>query len=145
MGTSAACMWATIYYAVHEMGVLIPDYTDSLLLFLRFIDDIIGIWIGSETDWISLKKDTNNFGILTWEFEEPTPSVTFLDLTISINNNYITTQTYQKDLNLYQYITPRSNHPKTMMKGIIFSLLKTYKLQNTRTEDYHKMAVKLFN
>ena len=26
MGTSAACMWATIYYAVHESNKLIPTY-----------------------------------------------------------------------------------------------------------------------
>ena len=24
MGTSAACMWATIYFGVHESGILIP-------------------------------------------------------------------------------------------------------------------------
>ena len=44
MGTSAACMWATIYYAIHEMGCLIPSYGSHLPLFYRFIDDIIGVW-----------------------------------------------------------------------------------------------------
>ena len=24
MGTSSACMWATIYFATHDMGTLIP-------------------------------------------------------------------------------------------------------------------------
>ena len=45
MGTSAACMWAMIYFAVHEMGTLIPKYGSRLLLFGKFIDDIIGVWI----------------------------------------------------------------------------------------------------
>ena len=33
MGTSAACMWATIYFAIREMGTLIPTYECQLLLF----------------------------------------------------------------------------------------------------------------
>ena len=43
MGTSAACMWATIYFAVHEMGFIIPKIGNNLLLFLRFIDYIVEI------------------------------------------------------------------------------------------------------
>ena len=31
-----------------------------------------------------------------------------------------------------------------MMKGIIFSLMKNYKRQNTKQHDYEKMALKLF-
>ena len=47
MGTSAACMWATIYFAVHKNLVLLPKYGQHLLVFRRFIDDIFGIWIPS--------------------------------------------------------------------------------------------------
>lgn len=43
MGTSGACMWATIYFAVRDMGTLIPDCGTHLPLFLCFIDNIIGI------------------------------------------------------------------------------------------------------
>ena len=148
MGTSAACMWATIYFAVHEMGSIIPKYGNKLLLFLRFIDDIVGIWVGNPLDasWDDFKKEVNNFGILEWEFEEPSQKVNFLDLTISIeNDSFITTKTFQKAMNLYQYLSPMSNHPPGMMKCIIYSLLKTYKNQNTYLEDYLDVVVKLFN
>ena len=43
MGTSAACMWATIYFAVHETETLLPTYGRHLLIFKRFIDDMFGI------------------------------------------------------------------------------------------------------
>ena len=91
MGTSAACMWATIYFAVHEISTLIPKFNTKLLLLLRFIDDIMGIWIGNplDQDWKDFKRETNNFGILEWEFEEPSKKVNFLDLTITIENNKI--------------------------------------------------------
>jgi len=66
MGTSAVCMWATIYFVVHKMGTLKPTYGHTMLFFKRFIDDIFRIWIddGHGDDWQDLKKETNNFGIL---------------------------------------------------------------------------------
>ena len=68
----------------------------------------------------------------------------FLDLTISIERSRISTKTYQKDLNLYQYIMPQSNHLPRMMKGIIYSLMRNYKRQSTTYIDYKEMATKLF-
>ena len=47
-------------------------------------------------------------------------------------------------MNLYQYIPPHSAHPPGMCKGIIYSLLRNYYLQNTEKSDYNKMAVLLF-
>ncbi|KAL7523890.1 hypothetical protein ACHAWF_002629, partial [Thalassiosira exigua] len=98
--------------------------------------------------------------ILRWDFDEPSTSVVFLDLNLRIENNRIITSTYQKPINLYQYLPPTSAHPPGMMKGIIFSLMKNYKRQNskgiifslmknykrqnTRQHDYEKMALKLF-
>ncbi|KAL7532166.1 hypothetical protein ACHAWF_004034 [Thalassiosira exigua] len=84
MGTSAACMLANIYYAVHEMSLLIPKYRNNLLLFLQYIDDVFGIWIddGNPTRWQEFQWDVDNFGILMWEFEELSTSVDFLDLAI---------------------------------------------------------------
>ena len=147
MGTSAACMWATIYFAVHENTTLLPKYQRNLLVYRRFIDDIFGIWIPDASNpsaWTSFQNDTNNFGILSWEFDALSHQVNFLDLTISIEDNLIATKTYQKSMNLYQYITPTSNHPLRMMKGIIYSLLRNYHRQNSRFSDYKQMAHLLF-
>ena len=66
MGTSAACMWATIYFTSHETNTLIPKHGHKLLYFRRFIDDIFGIWIGNTTsDWAAFCNDVDNFGVLT--------------------------------------------------------------------------------
>jgi len=105
---------------------------------------MFGVWVGSDEEWITFKNDVSNFRILTWEFEEQCSSLAFLDLTISIESNRISTRTYQKALNLYQYISPTSEHPKSMMKGIIHSLLQNYHRKNTKLEDYYKMATKLY-
>ena len=65
----------------------------------RFIDDLIGIWTGTDTEWEQFKQDVNNFGILTWDIEDPSDSKIFLDLTITIERGRIITTTYQKALN----------------------------------------------
>ena len=88
-------MWATIYFAVHENLTILPKYGLHLLLYKRFVDDIFGIWVPADespNNWANFKQDTNNFGILTWEFEEPSSEVNFLDLTIKIEGNTVTTK-----------------------------------------------------
>ena len=91
------------------------------------------IWVGnpSESSLDEFKEGINNFGILEWEIENPPKRVNFLDLTISIENKMITTKTFQKAMNLYQYISPVSNRPVNMIKSIVYILLKIHKNQNT--------------
>ncbi|KAL7523901.1 hypothetical protein ACHAWF_000737 [Thalassiosira exigua] len=148
MGTSAACMWATIYFWVHERN-LIASYSTHLFFLQRFINDMFGIWIpnmpATITAWTSFQSNVNNFGILTWEFSELSKSVDFLDLTLTIDHNEISAKTYQKSMNLYQYIPPTSAHPPSMMKGVIYILMRTYFVQNTKRSDYLDMAQKLFD
>ena len=43
MGTSAAVMWATLYFGYHKAHCLISKYKNNFLYFKRFIDDIFGI------------------------------------------------------------------------------------------------------
>ena len=72
MGTSAACMWATIYVTVREMGKIMPRHGKHLPLMLRFKDDINKIWVGDPRgmEWKEFKKDVSKVGTLTWTFEE---------------------------------------------------------------------------
>ena len=48
MGTSCACMYSTIVYTYHEKKHLLPLFQSNILLYARFMDDILGIWIESE-------------------------------------------------------------------------------------------------
>lgn len=44
MGTPSACMYATVYYAVHEIEVLLRKYREYIILYKRLIDDGLVIW-----------------------------------------------------------------------------------------------------
>ena len=65
----------------------------------------------------------NNYPGLTWEFNEPSNKVDFMDLTISIHNGKITTSLFEKPLNLHLYIAPHSAHPPGLLPGIVHSTL----------------------
>ena len=146
MGTSAACMWATIYFSVHESDCLLPGFGDKLFLYVRYIDDIFGIWIGdSDEDWKQFQLATNSFGMLKWKFSELAYSIDFLDLTVKVNNGGTTVRTYQKLMNLYQYISPHSAHPPGLIKGMIYGLVKTYHRQNSDERDYISIVSLLHN
>ena len=77
MGTSAACVWAAVYFAVHGMGFIIQKNSNKLLLFLRFIDDIVEIRIGGplKISWGEFKKEYNNLEILWRKFEEQSKKI----------------------------------------------------------------------
>lgn len=148
MGTSAACMYATLYYAYHERLTLLPFFSTKLLYFRRFIDDIIGIWWDArdELEW-KVFQEALPFGSLQWETTKLCEQVVYLDLQITINNKTrkLETTTYQKQMNLFLYIPPHSAHPTGVLKSIIFSNLRRYWIQNTHRADYVTTAAAFAN
>jgi hypothetical protein len=125
MGVSPSCMYATLYFAVHE-ETLLTKYPE-LRLYKRYIDDVIGIWIPrtihDDSRWQQFQKDMNNFGRLRWTFSERTQTVNFLDLTISIHDGFINTKLYDKPENLYLYLPATSAHPFGTLKGLIHGMV----------------------
>ena len=111
-------------------------------LMVRYIDDLLGVaLIGGEDglsnhEWSNFKRDMDDFGILTWEVNDPSTTVDYLDVTLKIENGEIISKTYQKPINLYQYITPNSAYPPGRIKGVIHSMVLQYYRQNSHNEDF---------
>ena len=128
MGTTPALPYATIYYGIHEKQFL-PHQSQRIIYYQRFIDDVIGVWCSNKNpqldalEWNAFKNKMNEFPGLTWEFSEPSTSVDFMDMTITINkSNKIETTLFEKRLNLHLYI-PHSAHPPGLLPGIVYSTL----------------------
>jgi hypothetical protein len=139
MGTSAAVMWATLYFAYHEVHTLIPNHGQHLFYFKYFIDDMFGVWIGNATtQWSAFCNDMNIFGELTWDIfkRKLSTSVDFLDLTLTIRGNKIVSRTYRKEMNLYLYTPPASAHPAGCIKGTVSGLVCCYYAQSTSHHDF---------
>ena len=147
MGTPPACCYATIYYAVRE-NYLLQKYSDNLFFYRRYIDDIFGIWIPNNPalSFEDFAKDLK-YHKLRWETNEPSPSVVFLDMVITIKNNTITTKLYEKILNLYLYISPFSSHSPGVLSGLIIgNILRIYHLcseSSVRQNYYQKFFLRL--
>jgi len=137
MGTPAACAYATISFGQHENSRILPTYHSQLIYYKRYIDDIFAIWLPPDrqkiSTWNKFKEDLNNWGSLEWAIEEPSLATTFLDLNLRLMGNSIKTSTYQKPMNLYLYIPPKSSHPPSCLKGLISGEIRRYFLQNSPT------------
>jgi hypothetical protein len=145
MGTPVACSYATVTYGQHENSNILTEFQPQLLYYRRYIDDFFGIWlpppVNNNDTWNRFKTTLNNWGTLEWIIDTPSLQTIFLDLNISLKNSTITTSTFQKNLNLYLYIPPRSAHPPSCLKGLIAGELRRYRLQNN-TEDFVSIATK---
>jgi hypothetical protein len=104
---------------------------------MRYIDDIFGIWIPPETEqettWRNFKERINDWGTLRCSIKNPSNKTIFLDLNIELQDSKISTSTYQKSLNLYLYIPPRSGHPPSCLKGLTSGELGTTCYKTTQS------------
>jgi hypothetical protein len=125
MGTPPAPPWATIFFALKEMGLL-QKWSTFLHFYKQFIDDVLGVWLvhpDPEFDkkmWLEIQEDMNSWFGLEWVCTDLTTSVYFMDLTITIADGRLETTLFEKAQNLYLYIPPHSSHPRGVFTGLIF-------------------------
>lgn len=124
MGICPAPPIAIIFFAVHE-EYLLSKWGSSIFFYLRFIDDVFGIWltnpdrITDESEWEKFQEDMNKFNGLPWEFTKRTSKVDFMDMTISINGNKLSTDLFEKEMALYLFIPPHSAHTPSSIIGLV--------------------------
>jgi hypothetical protein len=130
MGTPPTVIYATLYYAIHELSMP-ASFKLCLALYKRYIDDGIGIWLSTDpTTWSDFKSWIGSFGTLCWTFTEPSLQIDYLDITIHINSEQKIQRTlYKKALNLYLYLPPHSSHPPGVLTGLIYGMIcRVYRL-----------------
>lgn len=149
MGTPCAVPYATIYFAVHEEYVILPEFGEYMPYFGRFVDDKAIIWTGSEADYARFNERMDECGLLRWEAEPLADCINFLDVTLEFKiledgTKDVKSKPYFKPTNLYQYIPPRSAHPIDQLRSLIYGRLRAFKIQSSYVEDYEDCAKLLF-
>jgi hypothetical protein len=151
MGTPPAPAYANLYFGAHEHRRL-PEWTASLALYKRYIDDIFGIWIcdpnaaEDQRKWLEFQQQWNSFGQLEWEFSEHTTTINYLDLTISLDpHQQISTKLFEKPQNIYAYLSPLSCHPPGMIKGLIFGEVNRICKLTSKRSDRELSISKLYH
>ena len=150
MGTPLAPPYATIYYGIQKktsyqnttnMSYSINDLSTMYLVF----GYPTPIPKPMPSYGMNSSKSMNAFPRLTWEFEDPSDKVNFMDLTITIKNGHVSTSLFEKPINQHLYIPPHSAHPPGLLPGIghstlfrIFTLCSDHEDRVLRTRVFFK-------
>ena len=128
MGTPPAPPYAILYFAIKELELI--RFNNRISYYKRYIDDVLAVWLTDtdaeqdEIEWQSFQDCMNDWGDLKWTFSERSKKAVFLDLELSMDNEgAVTTQLYEKAMNLYLYLPPHSAHPPGVLKGLIFGTI----------------------
>ena len=89
----------------------------TLVEYVRFVDDIWGIWTHEEEALIQFHKQANSiYTRIEVHLRYSTESIEFLDTVISIVDGSIKTSFFCKPTDTHQYFHRTSDHPKTVKK-----------------------------
>ena len=86
----------------------------------------------------------NSFGSLEWEFSELRKTIDFMDVRLTITPTGIKSTLYEKPMNLYIYLPPRSAHPPGVLPGLIIGMAKQIYALTTEQPDQIKSLRRLF-
>ena len=139
MGSKSSVIYAIVFMWWLETYKIFRNWKGSPLnMYNRFIDDLFGIWAGTEEELLEFVEHCNNqhsFIKFKANYDIETKSVPFLDTVVSIDQNgYIQTDLYKKPTDTAAYLLPQSCHPGHITKNIPYSLafrLKRICSQNT--------------
>ena len=130
-----------VFYVLRQVvyGPSGSDAPPDLLGLKRFVDDLGGLWSGSEEDFISWSNDVNarlvEFGLSikedptnTWDFNHPGVFTVFLDIKFQFD----TTEGLKTDVNTKEtdsrvYLHFTSYHPRQTFPSIVYSQALRYR------------------
>ena len=145
MGAAFSPTVANIFMYVILQKFLLTQPTQPYYL-KRYIDDILMIWTGTPSQLGSFLQNLNHFHpSLSFSHQQSTSSIDFLDLTIYKGpsfdfTNILDFKTFQKKLNLYQYLHFRSDHPKSIFKALVKGECVRYVKTNSTAESYNSVV-----
>jgi hypothetical protein len=147
MGTAFSPTIANIYMS-SILKTFLSQTKDQPILISRYIDDIFIIWPKTQDHNKFLNSLNNYHPNIKFSYTISETSVNFLDLTIYKPSNFeqtnlLYTRTFQKPINIFQYLHFTSAHPKSIFKGIIIGETIRYVRTNTTLNDFN-VAINLF-
>lgn len=141
MGAKFAPSVANAFMAQWEDSSVHTNTPPQLMLYKRYIDDLIIIWNGDRTTLEEFldQLNTNDRNIaLQWNIHEQ--HIDFLDLDIRIEGEKILTKTHFKSVDRNSYLSTNSCHFKHWLYNIPKGQLIRIKRNCTIEEDYKDQA-----
>ena len=149
MGKRYAPSYANIFMFFWEEEVLRTCQIKPLV-YLRYLDDIFGIWTDSVENFDQFLKTLDSFNpSIRIKHTSSTNSVDFLDTTVFKGPNFSEThkvdiKVYFKDTDSHALLHTSSFHPRSTCRAIVKSQLIRFYRICTRKEDFIQATITLF-
>ena len=137
MGTKCAPHFANIFMSDLEQNALLGFHKD-LVMWVRFIDDIFGIFIGPKERLDQLIHRINNMHPnIKLTFDVSHTSVNFLDTTIYFDQQHnLQSRIYRKPTNANLILHYHSNHPHHIKRNIVYNETLRYHMITSEDHTY---------
>ncbi|XP_063077568.1 uncharacterized protein LOC134467623 [Engraulis encrasicolus] len=143
MGSPFAPNYANLFMGLWEEKHIFNNnpFKDNLLIFKRFIDDILLVFTGSEHDLSLFNKYINDtHPNLKFTMEYSSTKIHFLDLEITLHNNMLETSIYRKETDRNTILHASSFHPDHIVKNIPYGQFVRLKRICSNDEDFEVKA-----
>ena len=148
MGNIMAPSYSGIFMGELEQRLIQLD-PERIKLWLRYIDDILIMWSGTQTEFQTFLNNCNQLHPTMKFTGECSPNtIHFLDLTLYKGENFeqkgtLDMKTYTKPTNKQTYVHSSSFHPKGTRKSIILGEAYRFLRTNTHNSDFREQMYKL--
>lgn len=138
IGSHLGANYASTYMGVWE-NTLLNRSRKKPLLYLRYIDDIIGLWTHGEEDLKEFHAIANSIHKnIEVDLRTSQSAIEFLDVLISQENGILSTDIYSKPTDRHLYLQQDSSHPYHTKRSIPYGLAIRAKRICSDTSKYEK-------
>jgi peptide-methionine (R)-S-oxide reductase len=143
MGTRVAPTYANLFMDYIERNYVYNQPIKPRIWF-RFIDDVYGVFRGSEQDLNTFHSYMNNIHpTIKFTMEKSRERVVFLDVETFVKGNVILSKLYTKPTDSHSYLDYTSCHPSHIMTSIPYSQFLRMRRNNTYWSDFVISSIKL--
>lgn len=138
-GTAMGCAFGGSYASIFlgEWENKITDLPLRPSLWIRYIDDVFGIWNHSEDDFLNFVNIVNNFDVnIHVDMSFNRFSIRFLDLELYKCNNRLCYRIGFKATDSFRILTSDSYHPPHVFENIIYGQLYRFITRSSTYEDF---------
>ena len=135
MGGAFGPAYSSLFLAEWEERAL--SLSKRPCLWLRYIDDILGVWTHSEADLIDFVNIVNSFiEHITVTLTFHSSRIRFLDLELYRQEDHLCYRTGFKATDSFKVLSPDSYHPPHVFNSIIFGQLYRFATHSSTYQDF---------
>lgn len=143
MGSNVAPTYANLFMDKFERQHVYthPDYSDHVLLWLRYIDDIFFIWTGDTEKLLDFKTDLDSaLETISFSLDHSITQVHFLDVEVTKTGPCLSCDIYRKPTDRNTYLSFDSYHPPPLKSGLPYSQFIRLRRITSSDQQFHRRA-----